>query len=98
MKLPLIVLAATLAAAGTAQAQDAKALLQKHACTACHAEDKKVVPTCIHCHQLGEAERRFYRDAGRPIPERLLFPYPNPKALGLVIPPAILASADDVIE
>ena len=43
MKLPLIVLAATLAAAGTAQAQDAKALLQKHACTACHAEDKKVV-------------------------------------------------------
>ena len=43
MKLPMIVLAAALAAAGAAQAQDAKALLQKHTCTACHADDKKVV-------------------------------------------------------
>lgn len=43
MKLPMIVLAAALAAAGTAQAQDAKALLQKSGCTACHADSKKVI-------------------------------------------------------
>ena len=39
----LVLAAAALAAAGGAQAQDAKALLQKHTCTACHADDKKVV-------------------------------------------------------
>ena len=43
MKVPMLVLAAALAAAGSAQAQDAKALLQKHGCTACHNDSKKVV-------------------------------------------------------
>jgi cytochrome c len=44
MKLKLIALAGlSLLAAGTAQAQDGKALLQKSGCTACHAEDKKLV-------------------------------------------------------
>jgi cytochrome c len=43
MKLTLAVLVAGLLAVGTAQAQDAKALLQKHGCLACHAIDKKVV-------------------------------------------------------
>ena len=35
--------AALLAAAGFAQAQSADDLLKKHACTACHAIDKKMV-------------------------------------------------------
>jgi len=52
-----------------------------------YSPDKKVVPTCIHCHQVGEAQRRNYRDAGKPIPDRLLFPYPNPRVLGLVMDP-----------
>ncbi len=43
MKLTFAILAAGILAAGTAQAQDAKALLQKHGCLACHAIDKKVV-------------------------------------------------------
>ena len=44
MKLSMLVLAATaLVPAGTAQAQDAKAMLQKSGCTACHSEDKKLV-------------------------------------------------------
>ena len=44
MKLKLITLAGlSLLAAGTAQAQDGKALLQKSGCTACHSEDKKLV-------------------------------------------------------
>jgi hypothetical protein len=52
-----------------------------------YAKGKDVVPTCIHCHQLSAAERRFYRDAGKPIPDRLLYPYPNPKSLGIVMDP-----------
>jgi cytochrome c len=44
MKIALASLAAAaLLAAGAAQAQDAAALLKKHACTACHSVDKKIV-------------------------------------------------------
>ncbi|CAG1008722.1 Cytochrome c-551 [Burkholderiales bacterium] len=44
MKVSMLVLAgAALIAVGSAQAQDGKALLQKSGCTACHAEDKKLV-------------------------------------------------------
>lgn len=59
----------------------------KYGATLDYAPDKKVVPACIHCHQVGEAERLLYRNAGKSIPERLLFPYPNPKVLGLVMDP-----------
>jgi cytochrome c len=44
MKLTMIpIAAAVLAASGVAQAQSAEDLLKKHACTACHAIDKKLV-------------------------------------------------------
>ena len=38
-----LILAAALAAAGTAHAQSAPDLLKKHACVACHQIDKKLV-------------------------------------------------------
>lgn len=47
----------------------------------------KVVPSCIHCHQIGDAARDLARAAGRPMPEELLTPYPHPKSLGLVLDP-----------
>jgi cytochrome c len=44
MKLTMIpIAAAVLAISGVAQAQSAEDLLKKHACTACHAIDKKLV-------------------------------------------------------
>lgn len=46
-----------------------------------------VVKSCIHCHQIGDAQRDLYRSSGKPLPESLLFPYPHPKAIGLVIDP-----------
>lgn len=69
----------------------------KFAPTLDYSPDKKVVPSCIHCHQVGEAERRLYRDAGKSIPERLLFPYPNPKVLGLVMDPKGRARVASVV-
>src|SRR5512146_2895056 len=39
----IVLAAAALGLAGTAQAQDAMKLLTKYGCTACHAIDKKVV-------------------------------------------------------
>jgi hypothetical protein len=47
----------------------------------------QVVQSCIHCHQVGEALREVHRAAGKPIPEHVLYPYPNPKALGLALDP-----------
>jgi hypothetical protein len=47
----------------------------------------KVVPSCIHCHQIGDAQRQVYRDRGAAIPEKLLFAYPHPKILGLILDP-----------
>src|SRR5690606_12493665 len=36
-----------------------------------------VVKSCIHCHQIGDARREWYRAKGEPIPTKLLFPYPH---------------------
>jgi hypothetical protein len=46
-----------------------------------------VVQSCIHCHQIGDAERQYYRDKDGALPERVLFPYPHPKAIGLILDP-----------
>ncbi|MCA9080805.1 MAG: PDZ domain-containing protein [Planctomycetaceae bacterium] len=46
-----------------------------------------VVKSCIHCHQIGDAQRQFYRSQGKPIPEHVLFPYPHPKSIGLTLDP-----------
>jgi S1-C subfamily serine protease len=46
-----------------------------------------VVQSCIHCHQIGDAERDHYRALGEPIPETVLFPFPHPKTIGLTLDP-----------
>ena len=44
---------------------------------------EKVVQSCLHCHQMLEAERLVYRNAKQPIPEKLLYPHPLPQTIGL---------------
>ena len=46
-----------------------------------------VMQSCIHCHQIGDAQKAFYRAKKEPLPERILFPYPHPKSLGLILDP-----------
>jgi serine protease Do len=46
-----------------------------------------VVRSCIHCHQIGDAQRQFHHDKSGSIPETVLFPYPHPKAIGLILDP-----------
>ena len=55
-----------------------------------------VVKSCIHCHQIGDARRSLYRDRGEPIPAKLLFPYPHPKSIGLVLDPDTRATVKSV--
>ena len=47
----------------------------------------KVVASCIHCHQVGESVFDWYRRQGKPYPAEAIFPYPNPKILGIVMDP-----------
>lgn len=46
-----------------------------------------VVQSCIHCHQIGDAVKQHARDKGGKLPAQILFPYPHPKALGLILNP-----------
>jgi hypothetical protein len=56
----------------------------------------KPVGTCIHCHQIGDAIRDLYRSKKEAIPETVLFPYPHPKSIGLVLDPKERATVADV--
>lgn len=58
----------------------------------------KVVQSCIHCHQVGDAQRDFLWKKGA-VPEEVIFPYPHPKSQGLVLDPkekaTVLRAAPD---
>lgn len=66
----------------------------------------KVVQSCVHCHQIGDALRASYRDQKQPIPEEWVYPFPMPETIGLtlagdsaatvanVVPGSIAAKAD----
>ncbi len=56
-----------------------------------------VVKSCIHCHQIGDARRVYYRNQGLPIPEQILFPYPHPKVVGLKLDPDQNGAVADVL-
>ncbi|MEO1528266.1 MAG: Trx7/PDZ domain-containing (seleno)protein [Planctomycetota bacterium] len=55
-----------------------------------------VVKSCIHCHQIGDARREYYWQAKKPIPDKVLWPYPHPKTLGLIMDPNELATVKEV--
>ena len=56
----------------------------------------KVVQSCMHCHQVRDAERRFFRDERKPIADDVLYPYPMPNAVGLSLDPKEKAKVKDV--
>lgn len=55
-----------------------------------------VVKSCMHCHQVREAERTVFRAAGKPIPDEVLYPYPDPAVLGLTMNPQEMATVEKV--
>ena len=46
-----------------------------------------VVKSCIHCHQIGDALREYHRAENGKLSESLLYPYPHPKCIGLIMDP-----------
>lgn len=45
--------------------------------------DGKVVQSCVHCHQIGDAFREQIRSKNQPLPLALIYPYPQPETIGL---------------
>ncbi|MCH8156302.1 MAG: thioredoxin family protein [Nitrospinae bacterium] len=45
--------------------------------------DKKVVQSCVHCHMIGGAITRNFRDSRKPITDKLIYAYPPPDAIGI---------------
>ncbi len=43
----------------------------------------KLVASCVHCHQIGDAWRAMHRERSEPIPPRLIYPFPPPETIGL---------------
>jgi len=47
--------------------------------------DGKVVQSCVHCHQIGDALRLSYRDKKQPMPNASIYPFPAPETIGLTL-------------
>ncbi|QDV43033.1 Periplasmic pH-dependent serine endoprotease DegQ precursor [Stieleria neptunia] len=58
--------------------------------------DGDVVKSCIHCHQIGDAQREYYWHDSKPIPDKVLWPYPHPKTVGLIMDPNEMATVKEV--
>lgn len=56
-----------------------------------------VVKNCIHCHMVGDAEREFFWAEEKPIPDEILFQYPHPKAIGLILDPSTTGTVKEVV-
>src|SRR5262245_24886866 len=55
-----------------------------------------VVQSCIHCHQIGDAVKAHYRAKREAMPDSVLFPYPHPKSIGLILDPKEAATVQKV--
>lgn len=60
--------------------------------------EANVVQSCIHCHQVGDAQKDYYRSRKELIPDQVLLPYPHPKSLGLILDPEEMATVKSVDE
>jgi len=51
------------------------------------AKSGNIARSCIHCHQVRDAERNLARNGGQEFDSRLLYPYPLPDTIGLRLSP-----------
>lgn len=45
----------------------------------------RVVPSCVHCHQIGEGFRSAHWERKEPVPGKLIYPQPVPETVGLTL-------------
>jgi predicted metalloprotease with PDZ domain len=56
----------------------------------------KVVQSCVHCHQIGEAFRETFRKTKQPMPSDLVYSWPSPEILGLTLAADQIARVETV--
>jgi serine protease Do len=56
----------------------------------------KVVQSCVHCHQVGDAIRSYYRNQKQVIPTEWIYPWPAPQTIGLTLAPDQAARVQSV--
>ncbi len=56
----------------------------------------KVVGSCVHCHMIGAATQTWYRSQNKPMPESLIYPFPEPETIGLTLASEDIAHVDTV--
>ena len=49
--------------------------------------NSRINQQCIHCHQIGEAQREIHWYDRKPVPDEVLYPFPMPDVLGLNFSP-----------
>lgn len=57
----------------------------------------KVVPSCVHCHQIGDALRTVHRNRDGAIPLEWIYPQPAPETIGLRLAPDQVATVAEVL-
>ena len=57
-----------------------------------------VAKSCIHCHQVRDAQRLQYRTARKKFPEKLMFPFPSIRVLGIELDPKTRATVRRVYD
>jgi serine protease Do len=55
-----------------------------------------VAKSCIHCHNVREAERQLARSNGEPWSDQLLYPWPSPRIVGLSFDPQTATTLREV--
>jgi serine protease Do len=56
----------------------------------------KTAASCMHCHQVREADRLTYRSENKPIPDQSIYPWPMPTIVGLTLDPREKAKVMEV--
>ncbi len=57
----------------------------------------QVAKSCVHCHQIHEAQRLEAWERGGPISDKVLHPWPMPDAMGLAMDPRSAATIGTVV-
>ena len=56
----------------------------------------KVAASCIHCHMVVEADRRYRRTQRGEISDKVIYPWPMPDVLGMSLDPLEIATIQSV--
>ena len=56
----------------------------------------KVVPSCVHCHQISDAVRLWHRNKNEPIPAEMIYPWPAPETVGMTLAQDQIARVESV--